>query len=96
MYKKFHDVKYPAYDGRDRIPQEETVARAAYNIISENRGSDLLYQYESIYGPAPMPNKSARVESRRAVGPNEDIVTVRGSAAFFQAVEDWIKEEAQE
>ena len=89
MKMKFFDATHPARDGREHIPQEEAIARLAYEYL---RGDD--YQpaicFLADYNKAPFPraNKSARVYSRQRAGMGQWI-TIEGSSAWFAAIEQW-------
>ncbi|MFH1634599.1 MAG: hypothetical protein ABIG63_11415 [Chloroflexota bacterium] len=89
MFKKFFEAQYPAYDGRDTIPADEGIARVAEKIINGN--DDLIWHAEGQGVRVPMPNRSARIESRTWAGMGS-WVKVRASAAFFDKVANFLEE----
>ena len=88
MKMKFFDATYPARDARESISQEELVAHAAHDILHEP-AQWIYYAAEQIGEEPPTPNKSARIYSRERTGMGQWI-TVEGSAAWFEAVADWL------
>ena len=86
MILEFYAAIWPAEDGRTNIPHDERIARAAYEILRSD--GDWLYYAEKQVGPAPQPNRSARVEHRTKRGMGQ-WVGVRGSKQWFDLVEEW-------
>lgn len=88
MLKEFHEIKWPAQDGRDTIPRDEQIAHGAYLILGAN--DDFIYYATRYVGAPPEPPKSARVNARRKISPSEEIVEIRGTEDWFDAVGGWM------
>jgi len=83
MILSYFDAEHPARDGRDRIPEDEKVARLAAKIIIGE--DDLIWHAENQGIHVPEPNKSARINARRRVGMGY-WVEVRATDVFFGEV----------
>ena len=88
MKMKFFDATHPARDGREHIPQEEAIARIAYEYLRGDYMEAIEFLADFNQAPFPRANKSARIYSRQRAGMGQWI-TVEGSASWFAAIEQW-------